>query len=478
MLSNAAIQTGPPRLPALTLWAGFGSTGFYQHWARLGGRVTHAVTLTDTYSTTLGFSKTVKVTGSNNSLAPRWNKVRIPVPYKPGFDYANVASYSVTVTNRGTADLRYTQLYLSQLLAVPPPVTVAPSPARGTVYELSGLPGSARAPVSLQFQQTGTRSYVRQFTVPGAAMWTCPPGVSSVAVYEEGGSGSGMIGLIASGTGGGGGGGSPAGSSGSVVFGRGGMVQLTYTSTLPGFQTLIAHRPPVTAPDSLLPFVSPSPSDVPDGTTFYPVGSLVPGVNARFAGTYTVVLVAWSWDTPTAARSISVGVTQNEQPGGATYYTQVNVPALVPSTLPVCSGTNANYGPLVVLGELTLPVQDLPQDNKNANFVVSISDSNTLDRFMDVLFLDTLGSTVLIQSPTVYANMGADAPPVDRDLGLIWGSLYDRDDAVSILDRATVAGGPITVDPDGNPHLLVYAAEGAPNCQMTYHPAWWLDRQS
>src|SRR5258707_11976008 len=86
VLSNAAIQTGPPKLPALTLWAGFGSTGFYQHWARLGGRVTLAVTLTDTYSTTLGFSKTVKVTGSNNSLAPRWNKVRIPVPYKPGFD--------------------------------------------------------------------------------------------------------------------------------------------------------------------------------------------------------------------------------------------------------------------------------------------------------------------------------------------------------------------------------------------------------
>src|SRR5258708_28995592 len=129
----------------------------------------------------------------SNSLAPRWNKVRIPVPYKPGFDYANIASYSVTVTNRGTADLRYTQLYLSQLLAVPPPVTVAPSPARGTVYELSGLPGTARAPVSLQFQQTGSRSYVRQFTVPGAAMWTCPPGVSSVAVFGIGAGGGRLI---------------------------------------------------------------------------------------------------------------------------------------------------------------------------------------------------------------------------------------------------------------------------------------------
>ncbi len=410
------------------------------------------------------------------------------------------------------------------------------SPARGAVYELSGLPGTARAPVSLQFQQTGTRSYVTQFTVPGSAMWTCPPGVSSVAVFAIGGgeaganfdsgvngggggggggssggtaAGGNTGGAASGGTGGargvavagggnggiggtknvgnggtpttgygGGGGGSPGGAFGSFGHGAGGLVQLTYTSAQPGFQTLLVHRPPVTAPDSLLPFVSPSPADVPDGSTFYPVASLVPGVTARFAGTYTVVLVAWSWDTPAASRSISVGVTQNEQPGGATYYTQVNVPNVVPNTLPVCSGTNANYGPLLVLGELTLPVQDLPADNKNANFVVSISDTNTSDRFQDVLFLDTLGSTVLIQSPTLYAQMFIDEPAADRDIGLIMGSLYDRDDAVSILDRATVAGGPMSVDPDGCPHLLVYAAEGAPNAQMTHWPRWWLDRMS
>src|SRR5260370_24103900 len=62
---NAAIQTGPPRLPALTLWAGFGSSGFYQHCARLGGRATLAVTRTDTYSPPLGLSRTVKATGPN-----------------------------------------------------------------------------------------------------------------------------------------------------------------------------------------------------------------------------------------------------------------------------------------------------------------------------------------------------------------------------------------------------------------------------
>ena len=34
----------------------------------------------------------------------------------------------------------------------------------------------------------------------------------------------------------------------------------------------------------------------------------------------------------------------------------------------------------------------------------------------------------------------------------------------------------MSVDPDGCPHLLVYAAEGAPNAQMIHFPRYWLDR--
>jgi hypothetical protein len=620
VLNNLAIQTGPPQLPAVTFWAGFGSSLFYPQWSRLGGRVVFAVTLTDTYGTALGFSRTVKVTGSNSTGAPRWNKIRIPVPYKAGFDYANVASYSVTTTNRGTGDLRYTQLYLSALMAVPPPVAVT-APLAAAVYELAGLPGTARAPVSLQFQQSGTQSFTRKFTLPGAFTWLCPAGVTSVAVYEVGGGGAGgMVGAAVTYTGGGGsgasanngaiavtpgvvysgfvgfggttgsspvnggassftgdsvtltapGGGSaafnaqtggaggaagPGGFAGAaggagtapgvgpaagggassgglsaagnpgatgaaggaggapVAFGGGGgaggiissnqgqpgrspggagggarphvvgepggagapgLVQLVYTAT-PAFQTLLVHRPPVTAPDSLLPVVSPSPADTPNGGTQYPVGSLVPGVNGRFAGTYTIVVVAWSWNNPSAARTITVTVTQNEQAGGAAYTTSASA-TVTPNTFPVCSDTNAFYGPLVVVGELTLPVQDLPQDAANAYFTVALTDTNTSDAFQDILFLDTTGSTVLIQSPTGYVNYFLDEPASDRDIGLVMGSVFDRGDAVSILDRAIVAGGPMSADPEGNPHLLVYAAEGAPNLQMVHHPRWHLDR--
>lgn len=613
VLNNVAIQTGPPQLPALTFWAGFGSSLFYHQWARLGGRVTFAFTLTDTYGTALKFSKTVKGAGSNNSSLPRWQKIRVNVPWQPGFDYANVASYAVTVTNRGSGDLRYTQLYLSALQAVPPPVAVSPSPQRGTVYDLAGLPGSARAPVSMQFQQAGTAAVTRNLTVPGVGSILAPAGSSAVSAFVLGGGGPGFAGAdgggggggggsafnnsiawtagksyfytvgyntgisaiassfggdsvtltagtgaaatsatggaggtagaggfaggpggagtnttvggggggggsggsaaigntggaAAGGTGGaaaaavagggpggrggsfgfgngispragygGGGGGSPGGATGQLYGGDSGFVQLLYNAT-PTFQTLLVHRPPVTAPDTLCPFVSPSVADVPDGTTAYPVASLVPGVNARFGGTYTLVLVAWSWHTPANPRALTVTVTQNEQAAGA-QYTASATTTVTPSSLAQSPDTNAVYGPMVILGELTLPLNDLPQDNLNAYFTVSVTSGDTADRFVDVLFLDTQGSTVLVQGgSTGYANMWIDAPATDRDIGLIMGSVYDRSDAVSILDRAVVAGGPVSADPDGNPYLLAYSAEGAPNLQLTYYPAWILDR--
>jgi hypothetical protein len=626
---NAVIQTAPSAVPALTFWAGFGSSSYYKQWARLGGRVVFAVTLTDTYGTQLSFSRTAKCTGSDSSTAPRWHKIRIPVPYNPAFDYANVAGYTLTVTNRGSNDLRFTQLYLSALQAAPPAAVAGNSPViRGALYDLAGYPGSARAPVSVQCQQTGTSSIGQFFTQPGTFYWTCPFGVTLVSVVAVGAGGAGWHGTISAGGGGGGGGGSgannavavtagntykiivgaggqqplglpvspglssftgdsvtvtgPAGNNASSVtgaaggtagtggfaggaggngvtsstgggggggssggsaaggntggnasgsaggaggaavtfggsggrggtFGHGngiqgssfgggsggsptnasgyfypgsnGAVSLSY-NVPKTFQSLVVHRPPPMAPESLSPVLPVSVGDPADGSvayTLYPVGGT--GLTARFGGhpscgTYQIAVVASTWTAPlSTARTITVTITQFEQAGGASY-TAAAAATITPSSLPSLSGTSAGNGPIVVLGELTLPVQDMPQDNTHGYFTATITDTIPTDAFSDILFLDTQGSTVMVLSPTGYSNMYLDEPAADRDIGLIAGSLIGRADAVSILDRATVAGGPLAIEPEGNPYLLVYCAEGAPQVQVHYFPRWHLDRTS
>ena len=606
------VQCGPaPNLTALAFYAGFGSTSYYKNWAILGGRVTFAVKLTDSNNVTLSFSSTIKCTGSNHSAAPVWQKLRIPVPSKPGFNYPMVTGYVITVTNRATNDMRYSQVFLDSLQAVPAPSGLV-APTRGFVYDLAGIQGTARAPVSLQLQnQAAATNATKTIAAAGGFAWTAPSGVTSVAVrcWGAGGNGStvtsvggggggsgatafnaavavtagvtyngfvqpGGAGAAASttftgdsvtvtaacganaaantttggaagaaGTGGfagaagglgltgtsGGGGGSSAGtagagnagatgaaggaggaavagggagghghpsggasssggfapgggggggnSSGGNIHGGGagaaGQVTLTYLQPV-SMTSVIAHKPPVTAPGMLSPFVSPSTDDSPAGTIEYPVQTSILGIPARFAGTYNVIAVPFSWDTPANARTVTVTVKQYEQAGGAVYSSSVAA-SITPNSLVQLVGPPAGTG-FADLGFLTLPVQELPQDNINAYFTVTITSTDTSDRFMDILFLDTTGSTVIIQSPTGYQNYFLDEPIADRDIGLMLGTIADRDDAVSILDRASPTGTPMAVDPQGNTQLLVYSMEGAPGLQMSYFARWFFDR--
>lgn len=609
-------------LNALTIWVGLGSTSFYSHFCKNGGRVTIAFVLTDNSADTIKFSKTVKLYGSNRNGAPKWTKIRIPIRLgNAAFNYANMTAYTITVTNRANpAGMAYTRLYLDTLKAVPA-TSLVPSPQRGACYDLAGFDGSARSPVSVVAQQPGSVSTVQKFNVPGTTTWLCPSGVTTVDVWCVGGggassetvfgttsfgaagggggsahtasvavtagttyqvtvgkggtagtspvngkqsifiggstvtanggvsparnattggaggaagtggfaggaggngsspgggggggsggttgaggagatgaaggaagvAGSGTVGISAKGgiggtvtraalpgvTPGGGGGGTCSSSGGTHTgkVGATGLVQLTYNQT-PTFGTLLLHRPPVTAPDMLAPFVQMDITDVPDDATEYNVDSLNPAINARFEGTYTVMIVAWTWNSPANSRTITVTVKEKEQLGGATYTSTVFTD-VIPNNLTTMSSTNAGKGPFVILGEMTLPIQELPADNENAYFTVTVNDTNTSDRFLDVLFLDTMGSTVIITSPTSYTNLYVDEPTVDKDLGLVMGSQYDRQDAMSVMDRAQVAGGPIAVNPHGNPTLMAYSEAGAPSLQLHYFPRWYLDR--
>lgn len=607
-VGDVLLQTGPkPALGAITFWAGLGSTNYYHSFLRAGGDVLFNITLTDRAGVQCMAHSLMHLKGSNDSGSPVWQRIRITLPPTPGFNFADVASYQIVVTNRGAGDLRYVTFYLDSLQAVPV-ATQTGAPVRGAVFDLAGIAGSARAPASMQFQQAGVSVLTtRLFTTPGGAQFLCPATVTTADVWAwgsggngstitsvdggggggggnahnaavgltpggvyplfvaPGGSGSGTPstftgdsatvsgpsganaaanstaggtagaagsgghsggagGLGVTGTGGGGGGssagtagngnagasGGSGGAGGAAVTGggaggqghqavrpnpdsgtipgggggggtslaghvktggagAGGQVRLQYQGQ-PGFATLIAHRPRFDAPVTLCPFVSFGGDDLPNNSIEYQVPSLIGGLNARFDGTYTVVLVNNTWAAPSSASTLTVTVTQYEQAGGAAY-AQSTVPlSVVPNTLP---------GPFVVLGELTLPGKEFPQANLNGYFTVKVSDSQTGDRFLDVLFLDTQGSTVIIQSSVDYQNFYVDEPTGGRDVGLVLGSMFDRADALSILDQATAFSGTgLDVDPGGNQGLLVYAAEGAPSVQLTYSPRWMKGRIS
>src|SRR6202000_3332787 len=142
-----------------------------------------------------------------------------------------------------------------------------------------------------------------------------------------------------------------------------GRIIVTPYSSAP-FKTLLAHRPGPDAPQSLNPLVPVgNGSDTPNGGTQYPVPSLVSGVNARFGGTYTVMLTNFTWNNPTVARTITVTVTQFEYSGAASNTSPVST-TVTPST----GVTNG----LVVVGELTLPYKGIAPDNQSGYFTVSV----------------------------------------------------------------------------------------------------------
>ena len=270
---------------------------------------------------------------------------------------------------------------------------------------------------------------------------------------------------------------SPGGGGGGVLdldnnggAGGNGQIKVTYTPSAAPFSTLIAHRPGPAAPATLSPLVTFGATDVPNGATEYPLQSLTPGVAAGFGGTYSVAVVANVWATPTTSRTVTIGVKQYEFAGGPAYTTSV-ARTFKPST----DITNG----IVVLGELTLPLKDVAPDNASGLYTITLTDTNTADTFLDALFLDTLGQTVMVNIATAgaYTTFYVDEPSADRDLGRVLGSSFDRGAAISVLDSTFVSGGPLFLTP-GDQLWLVYAVEGAPALGITYFPRWFLDRLS
>ena len=245
--------------------------------------------------------------------------------------------------------------------------------------------------------------------------------------------------------------------------------------SLATFSTLIAHRPGPDSSPTLVPFVSVgNGSDQPDGSHFYTVSSLISGANAIFSSTYSVVLVASSFNTPASPRTVTVTFWQYPFSGSSSPVSQPVSRTFTPST-DVVNG-------IVEIGNITLPVADIAPDNTKALFKITVTDTDTSDRFLDCLFLDTLGQTHLINtSGGAFENIWIDEPAPTRDLGRVLGSAGDRTQAFSVLAVAgppegslLISGGPLTVDPGDN-LLFAYCIEGPPNIGAWYYPRFYLD---
>jgi hypothetical protein len=275
-----------------------------------------------------------------------------------------------------------------------------------------------------------------------------------------------------------GGGGSGALSTGSAEtggVGGTGLAKITYSGTaLASFKTLVAHIPGPDAPASLIPFVSVgNGADTPNGGTEYAIQAA--GVNARFGGTYSILIIAETISSPSTSRTVTLAIKEYEYSGGPATSTTV-ARTFVPDTTGAVDLTSGLNG-FIALGEVTLPARDIAPDNTASYFTVTVTDTVTADRYLDVLFIDTSGQLVLINLGSGYTNYFVDVPDQTVDAGRILGSQGDRNQAASVLANAIVSGGPLLVNPGDNT-LLAYAVEGAPSIVATYRPAYRIDRPS
>lgn len=251
------------------------------------------------------------------------------------------------------------------------------------------------------------------------------------------------------------------------------MVRLTWQPPLQPFNDLILHRPGQGAKRTLCPIVTIPPNDPPDNRE-YSVPSLVAGRNAEFWGTYTVLVVANSWNAATFSTSRRLSVTVNQ-------YEYTNGPACSVQATTIITPANDIVNGYVDMGPLTLPIKDYDESNDQVYYTVSVHDTDQGDSFQDVLFLDTTGQTVLCNiapgtaGDSRYSTFYIDEPTFDRGMGQVLGSGHGREEAISVLDMTLATGGPLYLD-GGENLLLAYSTSGAPDIGVEYLPRWYSDR--
>ena len=162
------------------------------------------------------------------------------------------------------------------------------------------------------------------------------------------------------------------------------------------------------------------------------------------------------------------GTTTSAVIGGAAFT------GLIPANDPVVQGG------FLILGSITLPLRWLPADNQSAYYTVSVDSTIRADRFMDLLLLDSTGTTVLISHDhDGFTNYFIDEPSTTQGLGGILGSNGGRTQARSVTDSLIrLSGGPFVLEPGQGNLLFTYSSDsaGTPSLGLDYWPRWWFDR--
>jgi hypothetical protein len=243
------------------------------------------------------------------------------------------------------------------------------------------------------------------------------------------------------------------------------------TGALTPFSDLVLHIPGQDAPASLTPFVPVGGgADPPDGRE-YTVPSLLDGVFARFGGTYRFLLISNSWASPSSSRTVTVTVHQHEYTGGP------SATAAVSRVLNPTADASTIPNGYVDMGSLTLPIRAIPDQNVTAYFTVSVTSTQSGDRFLDCLFLDVQGTTVVINTPSDYSTFFVLEPDANVQMGQVLGSAFDLPAATSVLAYAKVSGGPMSLRPGDNA-FMAYSTKGAPALSLTYWPRFYQDALS
>jgi hypothetical protein len=194
-------------MTSVSFWLGLASRYWWNLERHGRSAVTVGLTLTDTSGAQVGMTyRSPYLPVSPTVASPAWRYHSLQLPQNDDvFDYASVAGYTLTIRSRSAAELRWLVAYLDALTARPSSVQASAPVARGSIYTLHGVAGSARSPLSLQFQQAATPGTPTTVTTAGNGTYTVPSNTAYLKVEGIGGGGAGA-GMTGAGVGGGGGG--------------------------------------------------------------------------------------------------------------------------------------------------------------------------------------------------------------------------------------------------------------------------------